>query len=134
MYCYRFYEILFFPIAEFTIPSDTLVVIHQHCIMNDPKYWNNPQEFRPERFLENGIYLASRPTAFAPFGIGRRKCLGERLAINVVFLVLVRLLQSTNQYEIALEGGPGSADLEPDAYLPDIARPNNYKIIFKNQT
>ncbi len=101
--------------------------------MNDPKYWNNPQEFRPERFLENGKYLASRPTAFIPFGTGRRKCLGEKLAINDVFLVLVRLLQSTNEYEISLDGGPGSADMEPDCNLIDISRPNDFRIIFKNK-
>jgi cytochrome P450 len=101
--------------------------------MNDPKYWNNPREFRPERFLENGKYLASRPTAFIPFGTGRRKCLGEKLAINDLFLVLVRFLQSTNEYEIALEGGPGSADLEPDNSIPDSAKPNHFQIIFKNK-
>jgi cytochrome P450 family 2 subfamily U polypeptide 1 len=101
--------------------------------MNDPKYWNNPQEFRPERFLENGKYLASRPNAFIPFGTGRRKCLGEKLAINDVFLVLVRLLQSANEYEIALDGGPGSADMEPDCNLIDISRPNDFKIIFMNK-
>ncbi len=110
-----------------------MVFCHQHCIMNDPKYWNNPREFRPERFLENEKYLALRPTAFIPFGTGRRKCLGEKLAINDLFLVLVRFLQLTNEYEIALEGGPGSADLEPVNSIPDIAKPNDFKIIFKSK-
>ncbi len=110
-----------------------MVFCHQHCIMNDPKYWNNPREFRPERFLENGKYLALRPTAFIPFGTGRRKCLGEKLAINDLFLVLVRFLQSTNEYEIALEDGPGSADLEPENSIPDVARPKDFKIIFKSK-
>ncbi len=98
--------------------------------MNDPKYWNNPREFRPERFLENGKYLALRPTAFIPFGTGRRKCLGEKLAINDLFLVLVRFLQSTNEYEIALEGGPGSADLEPVNIILDMAKPNDTYFIY----
>jgi hypothetical protein len=59
--------------------------------------------------------------------------LGEKLAINDLFLVLVRFLQSTNEYEIALEGGPGSADLEPDNSIPDSAKPNHFQIIFKNK-
>ena len=117
--------------GEHTIPSNTTIFIHMHCIMNDNKHWDKPEEFRPERFLENGKYLTSRPNAFIPFGTGRRVCLGEKLAINDLFLVLVRLLQSTNGYEIALEGGPGSADLEPDNSLPDTAKPKNFKIVFK---
>ncbi len=67
-----------------TIHSKILIIAHQYYIMNDPKYWNNTQEFKPERFLENGKYLASRPTAFIPFGTGRRVCLGEKLTINCV--------------------------------------------------
>jgi cytochrome P450 len=99
--------------------------------MNDPKYWNNPQEFRPERFLENGRYLASRPTAFIPFGTGRRICLGEKMAINDVFLVVVRFLQSTNGYELTLRDGPGSADMESDDSMQNVFPPKKYEIILK---
>jgi cytochrome P450 len=99
--------------------------------MNDPKYWNNPQEFKPERFLENGKYLASCPIAFIPFGTGRRMCLGEKLAINDVFLVFVRLLQSTNGYEISLKEGPGSADFDSDNSMQNIFPPKKYEIILK---
>jgi hypothetical protein len=77
--------------------------------------------------------LALRPTAFVLFGTGRRKYLGEKLAINDLFLVLVRFLQSTNEYEIALEGGPGSADSEPDNSPLDVAKPNDFKIVFKSK-
>ncbi len=114
-----------------TIPSKTLILAHQYYIMNDPKYWNNPQEFKPERFLENGKYLASCPIAFIPFGTGRRMCLGEKLAINDVFLVFVRLLQSTNGYEISLKEGPGSADLDSDNSMQNIFPPKKYEIILK---
>ncbi len=39
-----------------TIHSKILIIAHQYYIMNDPKYWNNTQEFKPERFLEDGKY------------------------------------------------------------------------------
>jgi len=99
--------------------------------MNDPKHWSDPQQFEPERFLENGKYVTSRPNAFIPFGTGRRVCLGEKLAIADIFLVVVRFLQSTNGCEIALEGGPGSADLEPDTILADSLVPKPFKIMLK---
>ncbi len=114
-----------------TIPSKTLIMAHHYYFMNDPKYWNNPQEFKPERFLESGKYLTSRPTAFIPFGTGRRMCLGEKLAINDIFLILVRLLQSTNGYEITLRDGPGSADFNSDNSMKNMFPPKKYEIILK---
>jgi len=112
------------------IPANTIVVIHQHFILNDPKYWSEPEVFKPERFLEDSCYLLHRPNAFIPFGIGQRKCLGEKLAISNLFLMLVRFLQMTKEYQISLPEGPGSADLDPK---PDTAvqfsYPKPYKII-----
>ncbi len=122
----------FFFEGEYTIPANTMISYHQYCILNDPKYWDNPQEFRPERFIENGKYVTSEH--LIPFGTGRRMCLGEDLAIIDIFLIVVRLLQTTSNYEIALDGGPGSADLNVDNTLPDTARPNPYKIVLKSKT
>ena len=70
--------------------------------MNDESNWKDANVFRPERFLENGQYLSTRPKAFIPFGVGRRVCLGEKLAIADLFLVLVRFLQKTADYDLVL--------------------------------
>jgi hypothetical protein len=98
--------------------------------LTDEKYWQNPKEFRPERFLENGKYMSTRSKAFMPFSVGRRVCLGEKLAITDIFFVLVRFLQSTSDYEILL-GSNGGVEVDPnitDSYLP-----KEYKIIFKSK-
>jgi cytochrome P450 len=108
------------------------MVSYQYCIINDPKYWDNPQQFRPKRSIEDGKCVTSKH--LIPFGTGRRMCLGKRLAINDVFLIVVRLLQTTSDYEIALDGEPGSADLNVDNTLPDTARPNPFKIVLKSKT
>jgi cytochrome P450 len=81
-------------------------------ILNDEKHWQKFLEFIPERFLENGKYLSSRPSAFIPFGLGHRVCLGEKLALAHSFLVSVRFLQATDGYEIALKNGPQNWSLE----------------------
>ena len=65
----------------------------QWNIMNQDNNWNNPREVRPERFLENGKYLSTRPKAFIPFGVGRRVCLGEKLAIADLFLPLTLAIE-----------------------------------------
>jgi len=47
----------------------------QYSFHNNPKYWAEPERFRPERLLtESG----SRAAAFAPFGNGGRQCVGMR--------------------------------------------------------
>ena len=103
--------------------------------MTDHKYWNNAKEFRPERFLENGKYLKTRPKAFIPFGVGRRICLGEKLATADLFLVLVRLLQKTANYQIV--NGNNHANnahqTEPPIHISDIHSPRDYKIRFKTK-
>ena len=106
------------------------VFVNQGICLSDEKYWTNPQEFKPERFLEEGKYVTTRPKAFIPFGVGRRVCLGEKLAIADLFLVLVRFLQRTNDYDLILGTNSG---IEADPNITDSYLPKEYKIIFKTK-
>ena len=45
----------------------------------DPKYWEKPDKFYPEHFLENGALVEEKP-GFMPYGIGKRMCPGAVLA------------------------------------------------------
>ncbi len=75
--------------------------------------------------------MSSRPSAFIPFGLGRRVCLGEKLALVDLFLVLVRFLQAIDGYEIALENVPQNWSLEPDPNTNDSIVPLEYKVLLK---
>ena len=49
-------------------------------------YYNDPNKFKPERFLQsNGQNVSSHPNGFIPFGMGRRACPGEKLALSHLF-------------------------------------------------
>ena len=101
--------------------------------MHKEEYWTKTQEFKPERFLDsNGKYLTTRPKAFIPFGVGRRVCLGEKLAIADLFLVLVRFLQKTYDYEIVLHMNNEENPLLPDPNLLEY-HPKPYKISFNKR-
>ena len=100
--------------------------------MHNPNVFEDPETFKPERFLEsNGKYVSSRPNGFIPFGMGRRVCLGEKLALADLFLIIVNLLQRTSGYELALPDGPGTANLTPDISRTNSCLPYDYKLILK---
>jgi hypothetical protein len=59
------------------IPPGSVVVVSPWLLHRDPRWWSEPEEFRPERWLEP----QDRPRfAFAPFGGGPRVCIGEPFA------------------------------------------------------
>ncbi|XP_054165687.1 steroid 17-alpha-hydroxylase/17,20 lyase-like [Oppia nitens] len=117
-------------VGDYTLQKDTTVVLLQSVIMTDDNYWPNANKFTPERFLSNGKYINSRSKAFIPFGVGRRVCLGEKLAIADLFLVLIRFLQTTNDYDIVLESHKG---LDPNVNIADSLEPNKYEISLKRR-
>ena len=113
-------------IGDYTIPKGTGVALFHDEILTDEKYWKNGDQFTPERFLDSeGQYMTTRPLAFIPFGVGRRVCLGEKLAIADLFLVLVRFLQSTQDYDIVLDSHNG---IDADPNIIYIYSPFEYKI------
>ena len=73
--------------------------------MNDPEMFPNPDEFRPERFIET---TNPRLIDFElPFGFGRRICPGMHLARNSIFINIARLMWAFDiQPALDAEGKP----------------------------
>uniref|UniRef100_A0A8D1J901 Steroid 21-hydroxylase n=1 Tax=Sus scrofa TaxID=9823 RepID=A0A8D1J901_PIG len=76
-------------IFGYDIPEGTVVIPNLQGAHLDETVWEQPHEFRPDRFLAPG----ANPSALA-FGCGARVCLGEPLARLELFVVLVQLLQA----------------------------------------
>ncbi|XP_054165666.1 cytochrome P450 1A1-like [Oppia nitens] len=113
-------------IVNHNIPKGTGIFVHHYHILNDVKQWESPDQFKPERFLDSdGKYVTIRPPAYIAFGLGRRSCLGEKLAQVSLFLVLVRLLQNTSAYNIDVES---EANLEANYQIIDSLQPYDYKL------
>ncbi|XP_009620580.1 cytochrome P450 71A9-like [Nicotiana tomentosiformis] len=79
-------------IMEYEIPADTRVLINSTAIGTDPKYWENPLTFLPERFLDKEIDYRGKNFELLPFGAGRRGCPGINFSIPLVELALANLL------------------------------------------
>ncbi|XP_031618139.1 methyl farnesoate epoxidase-like [Contarinia nasturtii] len=79
---------------EFIIPKDTVVLISLYSLNMDKDYWRDPNVFKPERFLnENGEYI-SHSEQFLPFGLGKRRCMGEHLAKASLFLYFATFMHA----------------------------------------
>ncbi|XP_025103431.1 cytochrome P450 3A5-like isoform X5 [Pomacea canaliculata] len=76
-----------------TIPAGMGVAIPIYNIMHDPDYFDDPEEFRPERFSE--LKSSKLPSILLelPFGYGPRQCIGMRLALLEVKFAAVRILR-----------------------------------------
>ncbi|CAG2173422.1 unnamed protein product [Oppiella nova] len=75
------------------IPKDTRVMANIWAVHNDPKVWDKPEQFNPNRFLTSDGKELLKTEALIPFSYGKRSCVGETLARVQVFLYFVLLLQ-----------------------------------------
>ncbi|XP_077969415.1 cytochrome P450 2U1-like [Styela clava] len=76
----------------YTIPKNTTVAPNLWAVHFDPKHFENPEEFRPERFLDrDGKFVKSNHVI--PFSIGPRSCLGIQLAKMEIFIFLTGIVQ-----------------------------------------
>ena len=74
--------------------SGTVFYYSIYSFHNDPKYWGDPEVFRPERFLSPDGNSTIKKDQFIPFGFGKRVCMGESLAKAELFIFSAMIIQS----------------------------------------
>ncbi|XP_023302400.2 probable cytochrome P450 304a1 [Lucilia cuprina] len=78
----------------YKIPKETLVVPSLYGYHNDKRVWGDPENFRPERFLDDKGKLCLKKDVSFPFGAGKRLCAGETFARNMLFLMTTAMCQN----------------------------------------
>ncbi|OAG44401.1 hypothetical protein AYO21_01397 [Fonsecaea monophora] len=80
------------------IPKGTTVTTHQYTMHRHPKYWTEPDEFHPERFLPlshplyDTKFRNDNLEASKPFLTGRHTCIGRNLAYLELRIILSKLV------------------------------------------
>ncbi len=81
-----------FKINGYDIYPKMLLQVNVWAIGRDPKYWKNPEEFIPERFIDSPIDYKGQHFQLLSFGAGRRGCPGIYMATTTMELALANLL------------------------------------------
>ncbi|PHU28278.1 Berbamunine synthase [Capsicum chinense] len=99
-------------IMSYTIPKDTQILVNVWAIARDPSIWEEPEVFRPQRFLSSDMDFKGNDFEFLPFGAGRRICPGLPMAAIEVPLVLASLVHF---FDWELPHGKCAAELDMTA-------------------
>ena len=79
-------------IGGFHIPKKSDVMLLPFATHRDPRFWDNPEGFDPDRFLPENVAKRHK-FAFFPFAAGPRMCIGSAFAMMEMQLVLAMVMQ-----------------------------------------
>ncbi|KAK1290626.1 Cytochrome P450 71A9 [Acorus calamus] len=99
-------------IRGYDIPAKTRVFVNARAIGRDPKYWKDPNDFRPERFDDDDVRMIDfrgQDFQLLPFGLGRRGCPGINFAYVTIELTLANLL---HRFDWTLPEGMTAEDVD----------------------
>jgi cytochrome P450 len=86
-----------------TLPAGALACVWIYGLHRNDAFWENPNEFKPERWLKKGHEVV--PGSYMPFAHGPRNCVGQPLAHIMLRIFLAHLL---NAFDFQIPSGePG---------------------------
>ncbi|KAG8373919.1 hypothetical protein BUALT_Bualt11G0075300 [Buddleja alternifolia] len=121
-------------LGSYTIPKESKVVVNAWWLANNPAWWQNPNEFRPERFLEEEggteavVGGGKVDFRFLPFGVGRRSCPGIILALPILGLVIARL---ASNFEMEAPPGLDKIDVNEEGGQFSLHIARHSTVVFK---
>ncbi|CAL8111103.1 unnamed protein product [Orchesella dallaii] len=98
---------------EVELPKGTNVCVLVEGIHHNPKYYPDPLQFKPERFLAENSQSRSQ-FAYIPFSAGPRNCIGYKFGLMEVKLMMAWILR---HFLVSTTDKMGDVNLIPDIVL-----------------
>ncbi|MDA7893845.1 cytochrome P450 [bacterium] len=98
--------------GEATVPAGTYLLLSPLLTHRDPKYFDQPSEFRTDRWTP-GAVKRRKPFSFYPFGSGPHACIGKKLAfmeIATVIAMISRKWRFRPTQELLMNASPQRTD------------------------
>ncbi|KAL4574056.1 hypothetical protein LXL04_020878 [Taraxacum kok-saghyz] len=96
-------------VMGYDIAEGTRVYVNVYAIMRDPKVWDKPEMFLPERFMESSIDFVRHNFELLTFGAGRRGCPGRAFAMAINEKVMATVL---SRFDWSLPQGVKPKDVD----------------------
>ncbi|XP_042856202.1 cytochrome P450 2L1-like [Penaeus japonicus] len=113
-------------LGPYFIPKGTILNTNINAVHHDRRYWDDPEKFSPERWLDDQGKFVARKDGFMPFSIGKRVCLGEALARMELLIMTAAIFQA-----LSVTSPPeGQVDSSPDPVNPFGHIPRKEKVVF----
>lgn len=106
-------------VGDIRVPAETPIIMTPYLLHHDPDLYDDPEAFRPSRFLLNNPPDSMR---YVPFSVGAHQCIGRELALMEGPLILAKIF-SEGQIQRVPET-PDRMDIhtavniEPDRQIP----------------
>ncbi|GJV67963.1 cytochrome P450 93A3-like protein [Tanacetum coccineum] len=104
-------------VGGYHIPAKTNIFVNLWAVGRDPKYWEDPLEFIPERFQSSELDVKGQHFHLLPFGSGRRMCPGMSLALQVIQTTLGATIQCF-EWKARKDGKLANVDMEEGLVSP----------------
>uniref|UniRef100_A0A8C4JAX2 1,25-dihydroxyvitamin D(3) 24-hydroxylase, mitochondrial n=1 Tax=Dromaius novaehollandiae TaxID=8790 RepID=A0A8C4JAX2_DRONO len=100
-------------LGDYVLPKGTVLMINTHALGCNEEYFNGWTQFKPERWLQKNLI---NPFTHLPFGMGKRMCIGRRLAELQLHLALCWLIR---KYQIVATDSKPVETLHSGILIPN---------------
>ncbi len=98
-----------YDLAGHKISSHALLYIPVWSLHRRPDIWPNPEQFNPDRFLDQSLTMKQR-MAYIPFGSGSRRCIGSEMAMIEAVIILSYIIRE-------IDMSPPKEEIKPSPSL-----------------
>jgi len=124
-------------IGKYLIPAGIEILLIPYLVHRNPKYYDDPDSFLPERWmnpdreeltLQAQLAIETRRRPFLPFSLSKRNCVGRPLSLIELRIVILHILA---KFDLILPSEKEMPEFRPWPRINLTLNPQGHKVIYK---